>query len=85
MIARTPESRCWHPARCIENNVLENVLFGIYLKSAADSVIRGNTIGGKDLAVQRRGDGIRIWQSHRTLIEGQLRARKPRRGHVVLR
>jgi nitrous oxidase accessory protein len=57
------------PRATIEHNVLEDVLFGIYVKAGVDSVIRGNTIGGKDLAVQRRGDGIRIWQSHRTLIE----------------
>lgn len=57
------------PRATIENNVLEDVLFGIYLKASTDSVIRGNRIGGKDLPVQRRGDGIRIWQSHRTVIE----------------
>ncbi len=57
------------PRAVIEDNVLEDILFGIYLKGAEDSVVRGNTIGGKDLAVQRRGDAIRIWQSHRTLIE----------------
>ncbi len=60
------------PRAVLENNVLEDVLFGIYLKAAEDSVIRGNTIGGKDLAVQRRGDGIRIWQSHRTVIENNI-------------
>ncbi|MHC5114369.1 MAG: nitrous oxide reductase family maturation protein NosD [Planctomycetota bacterium] len=53
----------------IEENVFEDVLFGVYLKGANDSVIRGNRIGGKDLAVERRGDGIRIWQSHRARIE----------------
>jgi nitrous oxidase accessory protein len=57
------------PRAVIEHNVLEDVLFGIYVKEGVDSVIRGNTISGKDLPVQRRGDGIRIWQSHRTLIE----------------
>ncbi len=57
------------PRVVIENNTLTDVLFGIYLKGSVDSVIRGNTIGGKDLAVQRRGDGIRICQSHRTVIE----------------
>ncbi len=57
------------PRATIEDNVLENVLFGVYLKASADSVIRGNRIGGKDLQVQRRGDGIRIWQSDRTVIE----------------
>jgi len=57
------------PRAVIEHNVLQDVLFGIYVKGGEDCVIRGNTIGGKDLPVQRRGDGIRIWQSHRTLIE----------------
>ncbi|MCP3906287.1 MAG: nitrous oxide reductase family maturation protein NosD [Planctomycetes bacterium] len=57
------------PRIVIEDNVFEDVLFGVYLKGATDSVIRGNHIGGKDLAVARRGDGIRIWQSHRTRIE----------------
>jgi nitrous oxidase accessory protein len=57
------------PRAVIEHNVLEDVLFGIYVKEGVDSIIRGNTISGKDLPVQRRGDGIRIWQSHRTLIE----------------
>lgn len=60
------------PHLTVEDNVLEDVLFGIYCKGAADSVIRGNVIGGKDLPVQRRGDGIRIWQSHRTLIENNV-------------
>jgi nitrous oxidase accessory protein len=60
------------PRAVIEHNVLEDVLFGIYVKEGVDSVIRGNTISGKDLAVQRRGDGIRIWQSHRTLIENNV-------------
>jgi len=57
------------PRATIEDNVLENVLFGVYLKGSPDSVIRGNRIGGKALAVQRRGDGIRIWQSDGTRIE----------------
>jgi nitrous oxidase accessory protein len=57
------------PRAVIEDNTLQDVLFGVYLKGSTDSVIRGNTIGGKDLAIQRRGDGIRIWQSHRTVIE----------------
>ncbi|MDY7107894.1 MAG: nitrous oxide reductase family maturation protein NosD [Planctomycetota bacterium] len=57
------------PRVVIEDNVLRDVLFGIYLKGAESSVIRGNDIGGKNLPVQRRGDGIRIWQSHETVIE----------------
>jgi nitrous oxidase accessory protein len=48
------------------------VLFGIYLKKAPDSVIRGNHIGGMDLGIARRGDGIRLWYSPGSLIEGNV-------------
>ena len=47
----------------------EDVLFGIYLKEAPDSVIRGNHITSKDLDIARRGDGIRLWQSPRAIVE----------------
>ncbi|MDX9910994.1 MAG: nitrous oxide reductase family maturation protein NosD [Phycisphaerales bacterium] len=58
-------------ARCtIESCVLQDVLFGIDLREAPDSIIRGNTIGGKDLDIARRGDGLRLWRSDRTLVEG---------------
>ncbi|MBE2235869.1 MAG: nitrous oxide reductase family maturation protein NosD [Anaerolinea sp.] len=58
------------PRLLIENNSLENVLFGIYLKEAPDSVLRNNRVTGMDLPISRRGDGIRIWQSPRALVEG---------------
>jgi parallel beta-helix repeat protein len=32
--------------------------------------VRGNRIGGKQLDIARRGDGLRLWRSDRTLIEG---------------
>ncbi|MCC6230079.1 MAG: nitrous oxide reductase family maturation protein NosD [Phycisphaerales bacterium] len=53
----------------IENNTLEDILFGIDLKQASDAIVRGNFIGGKDLDIARRGDGLRLWRSDRTLIE----------------
>ncbi|MFG0284511.1 MAG: nitrous oxide reductase family maturation protein NosD [Phycisphaerales bacterium JB039] len=53
----------------IEANHLEDVLFGIYLKEAPDSVIRANVIGAMDLPLPRRGDGVRLWQSPGCLIE----------------
>ncbi|HSN75613.1 MAG TPA: nitrous oxide reductase family maturation protein NosD, partial [Anaerolineae bacterium] len=58
------------PRLTIENNRLENVLFGIYLKEASDSVVRDNQVTGMDLPIGRRGDGIRIWQSPGALVEG---------------
>ena len=52
----------------LEDLTLEDVLFGINLKSAHGAVIRRVTITGKDLPVGRRGDGMRLWYSHRVTI-----------------
>ena len=57
------------PHAVITNNVLINVLFGIYLRECPGSVVRDNTIGGKTLDLARRGDGVRLWQSDDCLIE----------------
>ncbi len=53
----------------IEQNRFENVLFGIDLKRAPESVIRKNYLEGKILDVARRGDLIRIWYSDNVTIE----------------
>ncbi len=53
----------------IENNVIDDVLFGIYVHSGPNTVLRGNTITGKELDIARRGDLIRIWDSDDVLIE----------------
>ena len=53
----------------IENNHLTDIYFGIDLKQSPDSIIRNNTIVGKDLEVGRRGDGIRLWWSHGCTVE----------------
>lgn len=53
----------------IEKNRIEDALFGIYLEQAPDSVVRGNTIDGMELPISRRGDGIKIFYSPRTLVE----------------
>jgi len=53
----------------IENNRLEETLFGIYLRDANGSTIRNNHITSKDLDVPRRGDPIRVWFSTDVLIE----------------
>jgi nitrous oxidase accessory protein len=52
----------------IENNRLEGTLFGIYLREAEGSIIRGNLIQSKDLELARRGDPIRVWYSNNVLI-----------------
>lgn len=54
----------------VEDNQLEDVLFGIYLRRAPRSVVRGNTLHGKNLSVARRGDLIRLWYSDDVTIEG---------------
>jgi len=56
----------------IEDNILEDVLFGIDLRQAPRSVIRNNRIGGKQLDIARRGDGLRLWRSDDSLIEGNV-------------
>ena len=60
------------PGALVENNRVEDALFGIYLKKAADTVVRGNTILGKDLPISRRGDGIKIFYSDNSLLEGNM-------------
>jgi len=53
----------------IENNRIEDALFGIDLRESPDSIIRNNSIRGKNLEPGRRGDGIRLWWSHNCIIE----------------
>ena len=53
----------------LEDNVIEDVLFGIYLKRASESVVRNNTLVGKSLDLGRRGDLIRVWYSHDVVIQ----------------
>ena len=57
------------PRVTIRDCVLDDVLFGLYLKGAEESLISGNTIRSKPLAQPRRGDAIRLWQSPRSVIE----------------
>ena len=60
------------PFAVIEGNRIEDALFGIYFEQASDGVIRNNVIHGMDLPVSRRGDGLKIWYSPRTTVEGNL-------------
>ena len=57
------------PRVLLEDNRLEDILFGIDLREAPDGRIIGNRIGGKDLDIARRGDGLRLWRSDRALVE----------------
>ena len=54
----------------IEDNRVEDVLFGVYLKQSSESVVRNNTLVGKNLDLGRRGDLIRVWYSHDVVLQG---------------
>ncbi len=58
------------PRVTIRNNVLENTLFGVFLRTAPDSLVVGNTVGSKDVDVARKGDGIRLWECEGTVVDG---------------
>ncbi len=58
------------PRATIESNSLDDILFGIDLREAPDSRVVANRVGGKRLDIARRGDGLRLWRSDRTVIEG---------------
>ena len=58
------------PGLVVENNRLENTLFGIYIKDSEDSRLAHNIIGAKDLEVAARGDGIRVWYSQNSEVIG---------------
>lgn len=54
----------------IEDNVISNVLFGIQLNEAHDSLLRGNRVSSRDVAPSLRGEGLRLWHSSDNLVEG---------------
>ncbi len=54
----------------IEGVQLEDVLLGILLRDADDARVCNNSIRGKPLDPGRRGDAIRLWNSHDVLVEG---------------
>jgi len=60
------------PRAVIEDNILDDILFGIDLRAAPDSRVARNRIGGKPLDIARRGDGLRLWRSDRTVVEGNV-------------
>lgn len=53
----------------VEDNRIEDVLFGIHLRQASASVVRHNQVTGKDLSLGMRGDPIRIWNGNHNRIE----------------
>jgi len=53
----------------IEGNQIEDVLFGIHLRAARDTLVRNNTVRGKDRELGLRGDAIRMWNGTGNRIE----------------
>ncbi|MFZ5827494.1 MAG: nitrous oxide reductase family maturation protein NosD [Bacillota bacterium] len=52
----------------IIGNRFDDVLFGIYLKGAPESLIESNEITGKEIFVGLVGDGIRLWRSPDSIV-----------------
>ena len=52
----------------IEDNEIEDCLFGIDLAQSNDNLLRGNRIHSKARATALRGDAIRLWYSFRNSI-----------------
>ncbi len=58
------------PECVVENNLLEDMLFGIVLRRAPRTLVRGNELHGKPLPLPRRGDLIKVWSSNGARLEG---------------
>ncbi len=58
------------PECVVENNRLEDVLFGIVLRRAPKTLVRHNELHGKPLPLPRRGDLIKVWSSNGALLDG---------------
>jgi nitrous oxidase accessory protein len=54
----------------IEDNHIDDALFGIHLKQANHNLIKGNRIRSKAVEASLRGDGVRLWNSVENRIEG---------------
>lgn len=54
----------------IEDNRMDNVLFGLSLERSDYNTVRHNTVEGKHVSLGRRGDGIKLWYSNYNQIEG---------------
>lgn len=52
-----------------EDNRMEDVLFGLHLKSVSHSVVARNRVLGKALDTGLRGDALRLWNSRDNRVE----------------
>jgi nitrous oxidase accessory protein len=54
----------------VENNQLEDVLFGIYFFQSNENIVRSNSIIGRQtLELGERGAGLHIWNSKNNIVE----------------
>ena len=54
----------------IQNNTLNDILFGIYLlKSDSNLIAQNRVTGRKSLTQGERGSGIHVWNSHYNILE----------------
>jgi nitrous oxidase accessory protein len=53
----------------IENLVIEDCLYAVWLQQANGNVVRSNRLTSKDLPEERRGDAVRVWYSTGNLFE----------------
>ncbi len=59
------------PRAAIVGNRLEGNLFGVYLHGAADSLVQGNVIVGRDdLRLSEAGNGVSIWNAPGAQVVG---------------
>lgn len=54
----------------IEDSHLVDVLFGVYMRESPDSHVLRNTVDSKDVVFTMRGDGIHVYQSPRSVVQG---------------
>ncbi|MBM3999354.1 MAG: nitrous oxide reductase family maturation protein NosD [Planctomycetes bacterium] len=57
------------PRAVVEKNAFEDVLFGVTLQRAPETVVRDNDLQSKPLDLARRGDLIRVWYSDDVTLE----------------
>ena len=53
----------------VEQNVIDDVLFGIHIQQGDGNVLRDNDISSKREVSSLRGEGVRIWYGHENAIE----------------
>ncbi|CAG1003431.1 putative ABC transporter binding protein NosD [Rhodocyclaceae bacterium] len=54
----------------LEDNRVEDVLFGIHIRQGNRNRVLRNRVLGKELPLGLRGDGLRLWNSRHNRVEG---------------